>query len=94
MPLSKDDYPEGPLLRAVWDCCHELHGRFGRPPTRQEFMAEFNASEPERTSICTHSRQWVDWRRHHRFKSDSAVNSQTIPAEILEPNRLRVVYAM
>ncbi|WP_182057616.1 HNH endonuclease [Pantoea sp. ME81] len=94
MPLSKEDYPEGPLVRAVWDCCHELYTRLERPPTRQEFKAEINAREPERTGISTHSRQWGDWMRHHGFKSDSEMSSHSIPAEFLEPNRLRVVYAM
>lgn len=94
MPLSKDDYPEGPLLRAVWDCCHELHGRLERPPTRQEFIAEINNREPERTGISTHSRQWGEWMRHHGFKSDIEANSQNIPEEFLEPKRLRVVYAV
>ncbi|SQC94114.1 Uncharacterised protein [Cedecea neteri] len=94
MGLSKEGYPKGVLVRAVWDCCSELYEQLGRAPTRQEFMAEIHRREPDRKGISTHSRQWGDWMRHHSFKSDISLSGHTIPDEYLEPQRLRVVYAV
>ncbi len=94
MGLSKDGYPKGLLVRAVWDCCNELYVQLGRAPARQEFMAEIHRREPDRKGISTHSRQWGDWMRHHGFKSDISLSGHNIPDEYLEPQRLRVVYAV
>lgn len=94
MELSKEGYPKGLLVRAVWDCCHELAEQLGRAPARWEFMAEICRREPNRKGISTHSRQWGEWMRHHGFKSDVSLNSNNIPDEYLEPQRLRVVYAV
>ncbi|HID8276293.1 MULTISPECIES: HNH endonuclease [unclassified Providencia] len=94
MGLSKEGYPKGVLVRAVWDCCHELYEQLGRAPTRLEFMAEIHRREPARKGISTHSRQWGDWMRHHSFKSDILLSGHNIPDEYLEPQRLRVVYTV
>ena len=58
MNLSKDGYPQGPLLRAVWECCDELYEKLGRASSRQEFYNEIDKREPHRIGISTHSRQW------------------------------------
>jgi len=56
MGLSKEGYPKGVLVRAVWDCCHELYEQLGRAPTRLEFMAEIHRREPDRKGLArTHA---------------------------------------
>ncbi|HHQ6628667.1 HNH endonuclease [Serratia fonticola] len=94
MSLSKTGYPDGERVRAVWDCCHDLYVQLGRAPTSQEFKAEINRREPDRVGISTHSRQWGDWMRYHGFSSNTLLDDHEIPDEYLEPNRLRVVYAV
>lgn len=37
MIQNKDGYPQGALIRAVWDCCDELYQKLGREPSRKEF---------------------------------------------------------
>lgn len=100
MSLSKADYPEGPLLRAVWDCCDELYLELGHPPSRKQFIAEIEKREPERKGISTHSRQWGEWMRHHGFKSNEIEaeceyrDKSSIPDEYMYPQYLRVIYAI
>ena len=80
MNLSKDGYPQGPLLRAVWECCDELYEKLGRAPSRQEFYNEIDKREPHRIGISTHSRQWGEWMRHHNFSTYVASVPGIIPA--------------
>ena len=94
MKLSRERYPKGLLVRAVWDCCHQLHCQLGRPPTRKEFINEMHLREPDRKGISTHLRQWGEWMRHHSFENEIVLSDHVIPDEYLEPQRLRVVYAV
>ncbi|HDY7157371.1 TPA: HNH endonuclease [Klebsiella pneumoniae] len=94
MNLSKDGYPQGPLLRAVWECCDELYEKLGRAPSRQEFYNEIDKREPHRIGISTHSRQWGEWMRHHNFSTYVASVPGIIPEEMHSPQYLRVWYAV
>lgn len=68
MKISKDNYPEGKKLRAVWECCYELYNKLGRVPTVEEFNFRINSLEPERKGISTHHRQRIEWERRHGFR--------------------------
>lgn len=94
MNLRKDGYPQGPLVRAVWECCDELYEKLGRAPSRQEFNDEIGKREPHRIGISTHSRQWGEWMRHHNFSTFVASESGIIPEEMHYPQYLRVWYAV
>lgn len=94
MTLSKDGYPVGLLIRAVWDCCDDLCAKLGRPPGRQEFLAEISKREPERAGISTHSRQWGEWMRYHNLSTGLNDEQRYIPEEFHFPQRLRVWYAV
>ncbi|MEQ5072700.1 hypothetical protein ABN197_01920 [Providencia alcalifaciens] len=90
MNLSKDGYPLGLLVRAVWDCCDDLYEKLGRAPSRHEFNDEIGKREPHRIGISTHSRQWGEWGRHHNFSTDVTDIPDIIPEEMLCPQYLRV----
>ncbi|WP_237759507.1 HNH endonuclease, partial [Enterobacter hormaechei] len=94
MNLRKDGYPQGPLVRAVWECCDELYEKLGRAPSRQEFNDEIGKREPHRIGISTHSRQWGEWMRHHNFSTFVASEPGIIPEEMHYPQYLRVWYAV
>lgn len=94
MSLSKEGYPKGLLIRAVWDCCDDLYSQLNRPPTHREFKDEIARREPGRVNKSTHSRQWVEWIRHHGFTSSGTLNRGEIPDEYLQPQILRVHYAV
>nr|WP_232489802.1 HNH endonuclease [Pectobacterium parmentieri] len=91
---SKDGYPQGSLVRAVWDCCDELYQKLGRAPSRQEFDDEIGKREPHRIGISTHSRQWGEWMRHHNFSTYVVDVPGIIPEEMHYPQYLRVWYAV
>ena len=94
MNLSKDGYPLGSLVRAVWDCCDDLYEKLGRAPSRHEFNDAIGKREPHRIGISTHSRQWGEWIRHHNFSTYVADIPGIIPEEMLYPQYLRVWYAI
>ncbi|WP_427034873.1 hypothetical protein ACNFZ6_16770 [Enterobacter hormaechei] len=94
MNLRKDGYPQGPLVRAVWECCDELYEKLGRAPSRQEFNDEIGKREPHRIGVSTHSRQWGEWMRHHNFSTFVASEPGIIPEEMHYPQYLRVWYAV
>ncbi|MEE3649251.1 MULTISPECIES: HNH endonuclease [unclassified Brenneria] len=96
MSLSKKGYPNGPLIRAIWDCCDELYERLGRVPARQELLREMNQWEPERAGRSTYGRQRIEWKLHHGFNSTDKAEGylHVIPDEYLEPQLRRVVYAV
>lgn len=94
MNLYKDGYPQGPLVRAVWECCDELYENLGRAPSRQEFNDEIGKREPHRMGISTHSRQWGEWMRYHNFSTYVAGVPGIIPEEMYYPQYLRVWYAV
>lgn len=68
MKLSKDNYPKGEKLRAVWECCYNLYNSLGRVPTSSEFRNKIAQLEPDRVNISTHNRQRLEWERHHGFR--------------------------
>ncbi|EHZ3654911.1 HNH endonuclease [Escherichia coli] len=96
MSMRQKGYPNGPLVRAIWDCCDELYERLGRVPERQELLQEMKLREPERAGLSTYGRQRIEWKLYHGFesteKADSCLN--IIPEEFLEPQLRRVVYAV
>ena len=94
MNHSKDNYPQGLLVRAVWDCCDELYQKLGRAPSRQEFYNEIGKREPHRVGISTHSRQWGEWMRHHNLSTNTSEVPGIIPEEMQSPQYLRVWYAV
>ncbi len=94
MNQNKDKYPQGPLVRAVWDCCDELYQKLERAPSRQEFNDEIGKREPHRIGISTHSRQWGEWMRHHNFSTYVADVPGIIPEVFHFPQYLRVWYAV
>jgi len=94
LKLSKDGYPQGQLVLAVWDCCDDLYEKLDRAPSRQEFNDEIGKREPHRIGISTHSRQWGEWMRHHHFSTYVADVSFIIPEEMHYPQYLRVWYAV
>ena len=94
MALSKDGYPQGPLVRAVWDCCDDLYAILGRPPSHKEFYKEISAREPDRVGKSTHSRQWGEWMRHNKFTISVEGTPGHIPEELHLPQYLRVWYAV
>ena len=94
MALSKDGYPQGPLVRAVWDCCDDLYAILGRPPSHKEFYKEMSAREPDRVGKSTHSRQWGEWMRHNKFTISVEGTPGHIPEELHLPQYLRVWYAV
>lgn len=91
---SKDGYPNGLLVRRVWDCCDELYMRLGRAPSRHEFNEEIGKREPNRIGISTHSRQWGEWMRHHNLSTYVTDAPGFIPEEMHYPQYLRVWYAV
>ena len=94
MIQNKDGYPQGALIRAVWDCCDELYQKLGREPSRKEFNDEIGRREPHRIGISTHSRQWGEWMRHHNFSIRVTDEPGIIPEEMHYPQCLRVWYAV
>jgi len=94
LSLKKIGYPKGLLVRAVWECCDELYEKLNRAPTRKEFYREMQKREPHRVGISTHSRQWGEWMRHHKFRICDTHIPLVIPEEMLYPEYRVLLFAV
>ncbi|UBX50019.1 HNH endonuclease [Providencia alcalifaciens] len=92
MILSKDDYPKGPRIRAVWDSCFVLYNQLGRAPARRELIAAMNKPAQRVMSTNSLSRYWKNWMKHHNLKNDYYDNY--IPPEYSNGHRDQMIYVV